>query len=383
MRFKMKVFIKYTLLLFIPFVMIGGVLTSCDDDDVLGEPAVHYVRVTNPAASDSLLESAFLGNVIAIVGENLGGARELWFNDRQAALNPAYVTDKSIITTVPNLPPTEVNNLMVIRFKDGSILEHNFVIDIPAPVVHNIQSENVPDGGELVLRGDFFYEPLKVFFPGGIEAEIVSVTQNKVRVKVPEGATSGQLVLQTNFGKATTTQLFRDNRNVFADMEGPSYGGWWHGPNYIKSEDPEINPISGKFVRINTELGNGQWFEFLVAQENSDMNTEVIPDDAIRNPADYVLKFEINTLSPFIAGTKIWMYIGNNMGSERNNVGYMWEPVLDTKGEWETVAIPFNKVIEKTPIKVSSSGYGVSFWFWQGVPMQANFAVDNFRVVPK
>ncbi|SFV02152.1 glycan-binding surface protein [Pontibacter akesuensis] len=381
----MRAFIKNVLLYIMPLMLGAGILSGCEDDDMPngGNPTIHYVRVTDPAASDSLLVGSSLGNLIAIVGENLGGTREVWFNDRQAVLNPTYITDKTILVNVPSLPPTEVMNKMVLRFANGNELQHDFVIEISGPQITRIKNEHVKDGEELVLLGEYFFDPIKVTFAGGEEAEVVSVAQNEVRVIVPEGATPGPITVQTNFGKATSSQWFRDTRNVFSDMDVSNTGGWWHGHQYFADSHPNVKPLDGKFILINKDLGAGEWFEFMVANPPSSMQTQNIPDDAIRNPSNYNLKFEINTIKPLVDGTVIKMYIGNDMPGQRGGMFYAWKPNIDTKGQWETVSIPFENIIGITNPQVSANGYGVSFWFQDGVAMTANFAVDNFRVTPK
>ncbi len=382
----MKAYIKNTLLLILPLLLIGSILSGCQKDDMMngGEPVIHYIRVTDPAASDSLLVESSLSRLIAIVGENLQDTREIWFNDREAVLNPTFITNRTILVNVPNLPPNEVTNKMVLKFANGRELAHDFVIRISPPQVDRIKNEHVPDGGELVLQGEFFFEPIKVTFAGGKEANVVEVTQNQVRVTVPEGAESGPVTVQTNFGRATTKQWFRDTRNVFSHFENTDFTGWWHGPNFVKAEAAGITPITGKFLHINQSLDMGQWFEYMVANTPSTMPTQNIPDDAIRNPSNYNLKFEINTQKPILAGTRFRFYIGNDMPGERNNKNYTWTPVLDTKGEWETVTIPFELLIGASGARVSASGYGVSFWIWDStIAADVNFAMDNFRVTPK
>jgi len=106
------------LLLLLAFVF------SCTEEikgpDVLAEKdgagIIKYIRVTDPAASDSLLVGAFLGSLVAIVGDNLGDTRELWFNDQKALLNPTYITDKSIIVNVPTSVPAVVTDEIKIIF---------------------------------------------------------------------------------------------------------------------------------------------------------------------------------------------------------------------------------------------------------------------------
>jgi hypothetical protein len=92
------------------FLVVAGVFTSCDKDDLPngGQPRIRYVRVTNPTSADSLLIGARQGNLIAIVGENLGEAQSMWFNDQPAALNPTFITSTTILVSVPTPIPTKI-----------------------------------------------------------------------------------------------------------------------------------------------------------------------------------------------------------------------------------------------------------------------------------
>jgi len=66
-------------------IMIGAaaVFNSCSKDEA-GTPSISYVRITSPASSDSLLVGAGQGQLIAIVGNNLQDAVDIWFNDKQS-----------------------------------------------------------------------------------------------------------------------------------------------------------------------------------------------------------------------------------------------------------------------------------------------------------
>ena len=114
--------------------LLGGLLvlalafTSCEQEPKRGTPRIDYVRLTDPEKADSTFSSAFMGQLIAIVGENLGGTVEIKFNDREANLNPAYVTEKSILVNVPGETPDEVTNTMVLTFDDGTTLSYPFII---------------------------------------------------------------------------------------------------------------------------------------------------------------------------------------------------------------------------------------------------------------
>lgn len=381
----MKFKFKSILFLFIAFAM-AGIFTSCSDDDALpngGRPVVEYVRVTDPDASDSLLVTASQGKMVAIIGQNLQEAREVWFNDQQAPLSPTLITNTSIITNVPADIPTDITNQLAIVFANGDTLFHDFVVDISEPLINSMQSEYVPVGEVATINGDYFYEPLTVTFTGGVEGEIVSVEDNMIQVRVPEGAQPGPITVTTNFGETESEFWFRDNRNIVASFDETT-AGFWTGADYIKPSDPVIPTVNGKFLRFNKELGPYPYAEFWVAPTASDVakETKNIPAAAFANPAQYVVKFEINTLAP-LTGAEMRMYMGNNMANERNDIYYNWKPNLDTKGQWQTVSIPFEDFYAaNAKFPYNPAGYGVSFYFHGPLAVNANFAMDNMRVVP-
>ncbi len=380
----MKSLYKFSLLL-LAFAAISAAFVGCSEDDLVngGKPMVSYVRVTRPTSSDSLLVAAGQGQMVAIMGENLRDVRQLWFNDQRAVLNPSFITDKTVITRVPTQIPATITNQLRMVFGNGEELLYDFEVAISEPVVGYMKSEYVNTGDVATIIGNYFYEPVTVTFTGGVTGEVVTREDDMLEVRVPDGAQPGPITISTNFGATESDFWFRDNRNRFGSMDVSAYDGWWHGKDFIVASDPAIAPVDNKFIRINRALSAGAWFEFFVGEGWAMAEeTKKIPADAIQNPEKYSLKFEINTLSS-LAGAKIRMYVGNAMGAERNTLSYIWQPNVNTGGQWETIAIPFENIIEKNPnIKVDPAGYGISFWFWEGTALTANFGIDNLRVVP-
>jgi uncharacterized membrane protein SirB2 len=148
-------------------VAFAGVFYSCTKESA-GEPKIKYVRITSPESSDSLLVGAGQGSLIAIVGENLGAAVEIWFNDQQAMLTPTYITNTTILVSVPNPIPKQINNKLKIIFRNGYILNHDFEVQISKPVISGMVCEFVNTGNVATIKGNFFYEPLTVTFTGGV-----------------------------------------------------------------------------------------------------------------------------------------------------------------------------------------------------------------------
>jgi len=356
--------------------------TSCSkDDDEGGIPRIKYVRVTRPASSDSLLVGAGQGQLIAVVGENLGDAVEVWFNDQPSRLTPTYISDESILVRVPSQIPIEVTNKLKIVFKDGFILLHDFETQISEPVVSGMTCEFVNEGDIAVIRGDYFYEPLSVKFEGGVTGEIVAVTATEIQVRVPAGAQSGQIVVKTNFGETKSNFWFRDTRNSFINSD--PYEGWWNA-SYVVSNPGAGDPpkISGNYIRYKKITSAWSWNELAGGPASSmPVHSKNIPDEAILKPADYNLKFEINTVLPYTASI---IRINCALNAEDNNA-YQWLPPYDSKGKWQTVTIPFEVVVASYAVKptVNPNGYWCRLLIQGPGQLDADLCFDNFRVVPK
>lgn len=389
----MKAYTKYTLTWLCIIAAFGALITSCQEEDNAKEPVVHYIRITNPNSSDSLLTAGLLGNMIAIVGEGLGGARQVCFDDRCVYPNPVYVTDKTIIVNIPNEVPTTINNELKIVFGDSKVLIHPFKIDIAAPELTFMKSEYVNTGDIAVINGDFFFQPITVKFHGDVQAEIVSMKQTELQVRVPVGAQPGPIKVTTNFGETVSTFWFRDNRHVFGNFDATT-SGWWHGPQWLTPVST-IPPIDKLYVHFTGQIVDaGSWLEFYVGPATGGIaeQTRNIPDDAILNPEKYDMKFEILTLKPILTGANLKVYIGNDMEAQRGSNYYNLALVADTKGQWQTMSVPFGEVIKgikerSTPaisINVNPNGYSVSFWFHGSTAaMPLDFAIDNLRVSPR
>ena len=206
-----------------------GLFWSCNKDDDApknGEPRVRYVRITNPASSDSLLVGAGQGQLVAIVGENLQDAVDIWFNDRQARFdsNVYYKYFDPCFGTIAGFPNNVTNKLKII-FKNGFVLNYDFEVQISEPIVSSMVSEFVKEGETATIRGNYFYQPLTVTFEGGVVGTLVSVTDQIIEVRVPAGAQPGRITVTTNFGVTKSDFWFRDNRNLL--IHNDPWSGWW------------------------------------------------------------------------------------------------------------------------------------------------------------
>jgi len=360
---------------------VMAMVSACTKDEVSGTPRIKYVRVTRPASSDSLLVGAGQGQLIAIVGEYLGGAVEVWFNDQQSRLTPTYISDESILVSVPSQIPIEVTNKLKIVFNDGFVLLYDFETQISEPIVSGMTCEFVNEGDIAAIRGDYFYEPLTVNFEGGVAGEIVAVTPTEIQVRVPAGAQSGQITVKTNFGETKSNFWFRDTRNSFINSD--PYEGWWNASYVVSSPGVDDPPkISGNYIRYKKFTAPWSWNEVAGGPASAmPQHSKNIPDEAILKPADYNLKFEVNTIKPYNASI---IRINCALNAEDNNA-YQWAPPYDSKGKWQTVTIPFETIVASYAVKptVNPNGYWSRILVQGPGELDADICFDNFRVVPK
>jgi hypothetical protein len=378
----MKTINKLVAILFMAIAM-GSVFTACkkEEDSNGGQPSISYVRITRPQSSDSLLVGAGQGRLIAIMGENLKDAQEIWFNDQRASLNPTFITNTTIIVNVPAPIPRDITNKLKIVFKNGFVLLHDFVVQISEPFVGSMVSEYVNTGDVATIRGDFFYDPLTVTFTGGVKGELVSVKDREIQVRVPAGAQPGPITIKTNFGETISNFWFRDNRNIFISSD--PFEGWWNA-SYVVTNPGAADPqkISGNYIRFKKAIGGWSWNEVAGGPASAmPTHSKNIPDAAIIKPEDYNLKFEVNTMKPYSANL---LKINVALNAEDNDA-YQWKPPYDTKGQWQTVVIPFEDVVASYKVRptVNPTGYWSRLLFHGAGDLDADISFDNFRVVPK
>lgn len=365
---------------------VGVVSTfiSCKKDENTGTPSISYVRITRPESSDSLLIGAGQGQLIAIVGDNLQDAVQIWFNDQASRLTPTYISQHSILVSVPSQIPMTVSNKLKIIFKNGYELLYNFQVQISKPTLSSMACEFVPDGGIATFYGNYFYEPITVTFTGGAKGTIVTRKDQQIDVQVPVGAQPGPVTIKTNFGEVTSLFWFRDNRNHIIDAD--PHEGWW-ATYYIATPDPSKGDppqISGGYYRFKKQTKAWAWDSPEVAggpASSMPNHSKNIPDDAIQNPANYNVKFEINTLKPY---NKSMITINVGLTAEDNDA-YKWQPPYDSKGQWRTVTIPFEDMVAayKNKPVISPSGYWTRILVFGGDDFDADMCFDNLRVVPK
>ena len=364
-----------------------------------GIPEVLYVRMPDVAAADSLLDGAFLGNTICIVGNNLRSVYELYFNDQKAILNTSLITDHTLIVAVPGDIPETVTDNMYLMTKKGNEVVYPFKSKVPAPVVSAISCEYVPDGGEAVLLGDYFIDdpniPLKISMAGNIPVtEILDIQKTQVRFVVPAGAQKGYINVETIYGTGRSKFQFRDDRGMILDFDDLMGNGWRTGN--LASE----GGITGRYAVLKGDMEDYKWNDDGFEIDLWSRPPEGDLFDASSNLDKLLFKFEANVVATWSSSAmqfifQPWSTQGNlHFGNATQSRG-LWIP-WSTAGSfksdgWMTVTIPMTefkydadgKVIDR----LGSGNYGgLTIFVWKGglagTPCTPEIWIDNVRVVP-
>jgi hypothetical protein len=400
-------------------------LWSCskEDDGVNSDatPVIRYVRPAAAEAADSLLVKGFMGNTVVIIGDNLAGVCEIWFNDRRATtLNPNMITDHAVTVTIPTEMFEEQNDLIRVVTRKGKEATHPFITMPPAPLPQSMSPEYARGDDEVSITGKNFYgtvTDVQVFFPGGVAAEVISVTPTQIVAKVPAEAanTKGQVSVETAYGSNRSTFIYRDDRGMIFNFDDYPIVDCWESITPEKSAAEQLkdgNSVSGVYLKIAGDITNagasGQMDAFNVYywQNTGDVTWfnpyigSLVPGD---DPSKYQLRFELN-----IPADKPWSALAMQLifapvgvtdkpiwdetDSYPRGLYIPWAATgsFDTGGKWITVSLPlkdFHYNAYGTDINTLPKTWeDFTIFFYrggvEGTACSPVFLLDNFRIVP-
>lgn len=257
-------------------VAAGAGFTSCEDEPdkyevAGGTPTIDYVRPVDAASKDSLLTAASLNNTICIVGRNLRSVTKINFNDQAAVLNTSYMTDNTIIVTVPKAIPNEVSDKIYFITSKQDTVAYDFKTIVPAPTINSMSNEWAAAGEEVTIKGDYFLDydnshlTIKVGENYTIPYEDLKISQNNIRFNIPEDMPKHEPIYITTIN-GTTKAGFRymDNRGMLFDFDTPwKEGGDVLGNNgwHNRTITSDATSLSGNYMVLGeTAMGSdGAW----------------------------------------------------------------------------------------------------------------------------
>ena len=260
----------------VALVAAGAGFTSCEDEPdkyevAGGTPTIDYVRPVDAASKDSLLTAASLNNTICIVGRNLRSVTKINFNDQAAVLNTSYMTDNTIIVTVPKAIPNEVSDKIYFITSKQDTVAYDFKTIVPAPTINSMSNEWAAAGEEVTIKGDYFLDydnshlTIKVGENYTIPYEDLKISQNNIRFNIPEDMPKHEPIYITTIN-GTTKAGFRymDNRGMLFDFDTPwKEGGDVLGNNgwHARTITSDATSLSGNYMVLGeTAMGSdGAW----------------------------------------------------------------------------------------------------------------------------
>ena len=423
-------------------IALASLFTACEDEPdrfrlADGKPTVYYVRPVDVAAADSLLDGAYMGNSICIVGENLRSVYQLDFNDVTAVLNNSYITDNTILLDVPKTIPTEVSNTMYLITKGRDTVKYDFKVLVPGPSIISMSNEYAPKGSTATINGDYFVDdpnvPLELFV-GDVKANIKDFSKGSISFVVPdEAVVNDRIKVKTIYGEVTSAFQWCDTRGLLFDFDGATGLGnhGWHA-QVIESDETSL---SGNFLRLGgadvTMKEDGAWddghfsFEYwpgtwTTPQEYKDDGILLTDLADFSDWQNMSMKFEmyIPTSNPWMAGSMQLIVAGRDkvtlaggtdeFGDEvpgANNTYFNgtelprglytpWYPSgsFDTGNEWITVTVPYANFIYGSDGTLATGSLTAAdftsllIFVWSGgytgTECHPIIKLDNIRAVP-
>lgn len=367
-------------------------MTSCEDEPdkyeiADGTPSIAYIRPAKAASKDSLLNAASLGYNICIVGNNLRSVTSLLFNDVPAVLNTSYMTDNTILLTVPKTLPGQVSDSLYMVTQANDTIAYPFKVTIPQPVIGSMSNEHAKAGEEVTLVGNYFLDydnyPLEVKVGDDYtlpRTAISSITQTQITFTMPEGMPKDYIHVISKYGDTKAPFKYMDNTGMLFDFDTP-----WDGTNVLSNHGwhaqkilNDGNSLEGNYLMLgDADLGaSAGWndsnfsFEYWPGTWNNTFDGD---GPKLNDVADFTgwenkaLKFEMcipednpwtsgplqcifsNCKAVTLSGLDGFPAANNTFFHEQGKISralYMpWnndDKSFDTKGKWITVTIPFS-----------------------------------------
>jgi len=332
------------LILLLVYIGSSALLFSCNENEV-DPPVITDVRVVSKP--DTSITAIGAGSLIVIEGSNFTGVKLVLFNDFAAAFNPNYVTDKTIIVTIPEDAPTEVtdpnapNQIKVVA--EGGTATFDFAL-LPPPPQILVLNEFTKPGEEMVLYGTNIFLVEKVILPGNIEVTDFTVNEEGtiLTFTLPANATEpGPIQLKTKYTTVESPAI-NDVTGMLVNFDDIGSLEWGTGESADESAFPGARGDFALMAFGTIPADNWSWWEW-GRSINLPGSTVWMPQERLSEPLDdYAVKFEMFVKTPWRHGTLLvlknynWAYVAR-LAPWRNTP----QKVFETD-RWVTVTIPLS-----------------------------------------
>ena len=415
-------------------ISAGFLAVSCEDQPdafvpAEGVPSVDFIRY---ADRDIVITQAFMQEAVCLVGNNLRSINQLWFNDQEAVLNTSYITDNTLVVSVPKTKATVRTDKIYMITAAKDTVTYDFVVLAPAPVVKAMSNEYAKEGEEVTITGQYFISPITIEFQGAVVEEAdMKLSETAATFKIPAGTQPGVVKVTTASGTTKAPFQYRDPRGLITNFDGGTdvVPQGWNFKGEYKSE----GGVDGNYVELksaNVLDESGAWNEdykidFWCGNWNGDpMSVTSGPGTPICYVVDFTdfknmaLKFEIciPKSNPWSSGAMQLIFTNSKNAANdswQNNTFVhssasdpagldlcrgLWRPweatgEFHTDDKWITVTVPFSEFIYNSdgtpglvPLERPEDFASFVIWAWSGgvngKECNPIFRIDNIRAVP-
>ena len=333
-------------------------------------------------------------SLVIVQGEHLEGIKEMRFDGQLVNFNTAYNADQALLFRVPrNVAPAEYT--VTVETEDG-VASFPFRVSEAAPKIIELGQEQASLGEVIKISGENFFEPLQVFFSGGLDGdmrpldsvpgEVVSATPDLICARVPDNARAGRIFVIANGGLARSPSPLRVvNAILLTDFDGggirPSIDSYFSSSRGLDQNPRDLTT----FIRVHDspEPLDGQWLK-LSGTRNANALIGGIslprrgePLGIVTPPERTLVTFDVNNGGREETFLKVLL-----TDTEGNDYDLLTGGLrIDGEG-WQRVSAPFNRFnLAGAPVDPSQI-IGVRFFLFDednvGVPMEVN--IDNVAI---
>lgn len=285
------------------------------------------------------------GTLVTFEGDNLDNIFEVRFSDQVVNFNTAYNSDNALLFRIPeNLP---LGDHIVSIETEGGTATTEFRVTLEAPEIFRFAPESADVGQEVTIYGENFFDPVEVYFFDSIQAEILTLTSDSVKVLVPSGVEKGALTVVANGGLARSpVHFFSTNTILINDFDGNGLRSetinWifvgvvdQNSSTAIQNSNP--NPIDENFLKLtgDDELNIG----WIGGCENHSWDVADFENYGITTSNNNTL-FEMDVNTNGKPNTHILIIFLERDGSSND---FVHQIALSDEAEWERISVPLNR----------------------------------------
>lgn len=376
-KLKDRAMKKILTILYMSFIFLSctGII-SCKKDDN-NHVEINSVWNHEMNTESTQIKSTYFNRWIRLHGQGFEGVQKIYLNGNEVGFNPVLITNTDIIVNVPRIPVgaavTDIDQLNTVRIrtKTGDAIYKDLVFKDPnkIPNVSGV-TNTMPFPGETIeITGSNLTNTTKVYFPGDLEAEIISVSDSRVEVKAPPSlnrSISGSMKMIADGDEFLSPPFMFYSNGIFLKtfMESATTGTSGANTNAkvinipseiaaatgIPSNNPEAVlaipnvPKNLPVVTASTWAGLFRFRAFISFQELIDNPSSKISGST--SLQDLAIQFELYMTQPWKSG---YISLGINKNASASTGAYRYnlyggtpDKPVNFSGKWLTMTVPFS-----------------------------------------